>query len=106
MRKIPSQSGVGGGQVRLSGPIFVLVENWRRSQPSRIPSRSQAVLRLLKQALGEPEHRTITSGTGAIAALQRGEPDRGRQETADDRASAEAKPTGLRPRPSGAGIPC
>jgi len=34
----------------LEGPIFALVENWRRSQP-KIPSRNEAIRLLLRQAL-------------------------------------------------------
>lgn len=34
----------------LTGSIFTLVENWRRSQP-KIPSRNEAVRLLLRQAL-------------------------------------------------------
>jgi hypothetical protein len=43
-----------GGQVRLSGPIFISVENWRRSQ-EKIPSRSEAIRQLLERVLGEPD---------------------------------------------------
>jgi len=34
----------------LGGPIFTLVEDWRRSQP-KIPSRNEAVRLLLRRAL-------------------------------------------------------
>jgi len=34
----------------LKGPIFALVEDWRRSQP-KIPSRNEAVRLLLRRAL-------------------------------------------------------
>ena len=34
----------------LEGPIFTLVEDWRRSQP-KIPSRAEAVRLLIQQAL-------------------------------------------------------
>ena len=34
----------------LEGPIFALVEDWRRSQP-KIPSRNEAVRLLLRRAL-------------------------------------------------------
>jgi hypothetical protein len=37
-------------RLQLEGPIFVLVENWRRSQP-KIPSRNEAVRLLLRRAL-------------------------------------------------------
>jgi hypothetical protein len=35
----------------LEGPIFALVEDWRRSQP-KIPSRNEAIRLLLRRALG------------------------------------------------------
>ena len=34
----------------LEGPIFTLVEDWRRSQP-KIPSRNEAIRLLIQQAL-------------------------------------------------------
>ena len=34
----------------LEGPIFALVEEWRRSQP-KIPSRNEAIRLLLRRAL-------------------------------------------------------
>jgi hypothetical protein len=34
----------------LKGPIFTLIEDWRRSQP-KIPSRNEAVRLLLRRAL-------------------------------------------------------
>jgi hypothetical protein len=34
----------------LEGPIFALVEDWRRSQP-KIPSRNEAIRMLLRRAL-------------------------------------------------------
>jgi hypothetical protein len=34
----------------LEGPIFALVEDWRRSQP-KIPSRNEAIRLLIKRAL-------------------------------------------------------
>ena len=34
----------------LEGPIFALVEDWRRSQP-KIPSRNEAIRLLLRRAL-------------------------------------------------------
>ena len=34
----------------LGGPIFALVEDWRRSQP-KIPSRNEAIRLLLRRAL-------------------------------------------------------
>jgi hypothetical protein len=38
----------------LEGPIFALVEDWRRSQP-KIPSRNEAIRSLLRRAL-DAEH--------------------------------------------------
>jgi hypothetical protein len=37
----------------LEGPIFALVEDWRRSQP-KIPSRNEAIRLLLRLALDRP----------------------------------------------------
>jgi hypothetical protein len=41
-----------GGSVRLEleGPIFVLIEDWRRSQ-RKIPSRADAIRQLIQRAL-------------------------------------------------------
>jgi hypothetical protein len=39
-------------QLRL-GPLFELVENWRRSQP-KIPPRSEAIRELVRLALSAP----------------------------------------------------
>ena len=39
-------------QVRLTGPLYKALENWRRSRP-KIPARSQALRELLEQALAE-----------------------------------------------------
>ena len=37
-------------RLRLEGPLFGLLEDWRRSQP-KIPSRSKAVCLLIERAL-------------------------------------------------------
>jgi hypothetical protein len=37
-------------RLQLEGPIFALVEDWRRSQP-KIPSRNEAIRLLLRRAL-------------------------------------------------------
>jgi hypothetical protein len=37
-------------QVRISGPLFERLENWRRSQV-KIPARSEALRSLIEQAL-------------------------------------------------------
>ena len=41
----------------LEGPIFTLVEDWRRSQPT-IPSRNEAVRVLLRRALEWPSEKS------------------------------------------------
>jgi len=40
----------------LEGPIFALVEDWRRSQ-SKIPSRNEAIRLLLRRALERPPEK-------------------------------------------------
>jgi hypothetical protein len=49
---MPDSSDVTGAavQVRLEGPLFAELENWRRSQPKIIP-RSWALRQLLELAL-------------------------------------------------------
>jgi hypothetical protein len=39
-------------QVRLRGPLYRALENWRRSRP-KIPARSEALRELLERALAE-----------------------------------------------------
>lgn len=39
-------------QVRLNGPLFVALEDWRRAQPKIVP-RSWALKRLLERALAD-----------------------------------------------------
>ena len=46
----------------LEGPIFALVEDWRRSQP-KIPSRNEAIRLLLRRAL----ERSSEKSEAAIA---------------------------------------
>jgi hypothetical protein len=46
----------------LEGPIFALVEDWRRSQP-KIPSRNEAIRLLLRRALERSSER-LEAGTG------------------------------------------
>ena len=41
-------------QVRLRGPLYQVLENWRRSQP-KIPPRSEALRELLARALEQDE---------------------------------------------------
>jgi hypothetical protein len=46
-----SSAEAGGAvQVRLSGPLFTALEDWRRRQPKLLP-RSQALRELLGQVL-------------------------------------------------------
>jgi hypothetical protein len=42
-------------RLQLEGPIFALVEDWRRSQP-KIPSRSKALRLLIERALSARQH--------------------------------------------------
>jgi hypothetical protein len=37
-------------QVRLRGPLYMALENWRRSRPT-IPARSEALRELIERAL-------------------------------------------------------
>ena len=43
-------------RLALEGPIFELVEDWRRSQP-KIPSRNEAIRLLLRRALARPPEK-------------------------------------------------
>jgi hypothetical protein len=43
-------------RLALEGPIFALVEDWRRSQP-KIPSRNEAIRLLLLRALERPPEK-------------------------------------------------
>ena len=56
-------------RLQLEGPIFALVEDWRRSQP-KIPSRNEAIRLLLWQALKQssekPEAVVAVRSTEAI----------------------------------------
>jgi hypothetical protein len=47
---MPETQNGAAVQVRLHGPLFERLENWRRAQPS-IPHRSEALRALLEQAL-------------------------------------------------------
>ena len=44
-------------RLQLEGPIFALVEDWRRSQP-KIPSRNEAIRLLLWQALKQSSEKS------------------------------------------------
>jgi hypothetical protein len=59
-------------RLQLEGPIFVLVEDWRRSQP-KIPSRNEAIRLLLRRALERPPEKL--SDAAVVARRRRG--DRG-----------------------------
>ena len=51
----------------LEGPIFALVEDWRRSQP-KIPSRNEAIRLLLRRALERPPEK-LSKAKAKIARL-------------------------------------
>jgi hypothetical protein len=44
-------------RLALEGPIFALLEDWRRRQP-KIPSRNEAIRLLLQRALDPPTARS------------------------------------------------
>jgi hypothetical protein len=50
MQDYPSVQPTAAVRLELEGPIFVMLEDWRRAQ-SKIPSRSEAVRLLLAHAL-------------------------------------------------------
>jgi hypothetical protein len=55
-------------RLQLEGPIFALVEDWRRSQP-KIPSRNEAIRLLLRRALersSENSQAAIVERDGAV----------------------------------------
>ncbi len=45
-----TDNGGAAVQVRLRGPLYAALENWRRSQP-KIPARSEALRHLIEVAL-------------------------------------------------------
>ena len=51
-----ADEGRGSVRLELEGPIFVSIENWRRSQP-KIPSRAEAIRLLVARGLGERDQR-------------------------------------------------
>jgi hypothetical protein len=54
-------------RLALEGPIFALVEDWRRSQP-KIPSRNEAIRLLLQRALercSEKSEAAVAESEGA-----------------------------------------
>ena len=60
-------------RLQLEGPIFALVEEWRRLQP-KIPSRNEAIRLLLWQALEQssekPKALVAVRSTEAIEAAR------------------------------------
>jgi len=56
----------------LTGSIFTLVENWRRSQP-KIPSRNEAIRLLLRRALdrsSEKSEAAVAEREGAAESVR------------------------------------
>jgi len=53
-------------RLALEGPIFALVEDWRRSQP-KIPSRNEAIRLLLRRALERPPEKSDAQWSPAAA---------------------------------------
>jgi len=56
----------------LEGPIFTLVEDWRRSQP-KIPSRNEAIRLLLRRALersSEKSEAAVAEREGAAESAR------------------------------------
>jgi hypothetical protein len=54
----PAEAGAAV-QVRLNGPLFTALEDWRRRQPKLLP-RSEALREILKQILvgrGQANHK-------------------------------------------------
>jgi hypothetical protein len=47
-------------RLKLNGPIFLAIENWRRSQ-KKIPCRSEAIRQLVERALGAAEQHSSAS---------------------------------------------
>jgi hypothetical protein len=54
-----SAEGCAAVQVRLEGPLYIALENWRRSQP-KIPARSEALRALIERALANPHRHTVS----------------------------------------------
>ena len=54
--RVPLEPGAAV-QVRLYGPVFISLENWRRSQP-KIPARSEALRMLVERALADVGRET------------------------------------------------
>jgi hypothetical protein len=58
------QKDAAAVRLALEGPIFALVEDWRRSQP-KIPSRNEAIRLLLRLALEQ-----LPEKSKAVAAVR------------------------------------
>jgi hypothetical protein len=76
MQDYPSVLPTAAVRLELEGPIFVMLEDWRRAQ-SKIPSRSEAVRLLLALALSAhangpspPKIRRPSTPSAAIVALK------------------------------------
>jgi hypothetical protein len=59
-------------RLQLEGPIFALIEDWRRSQP-KIPSRNEAIRLLLQRALERPPEKSpdaaVVAGDGVATEV-------------------------------------
>jgi hypothetical protein len=53
MHDHPTQELSADVRLKLQGPIFAAIENWRRSQ-AKIPCRSEAIRQLVTKALTKP----------------------------------------------------
>ena len=53
-------------RLALEGPIFVAIENWRRSQ-EKIPSRNEAIRRLIQRGLSADRARPRPARAPAAA---------------------------------------
>jgi hypothetical protein len=56
-------------RLALEGPIFALVEDWRRAQP-KIPSRNEAIRLLLRRALERPPRNCRTPPATTTEAVE------------------------------------
>lgn len=65
-------------RLALEGPIFALVEDWRRSQP-KIPSRNEAIRLLIRRALERPSEKSEAAVAERDGAAEFG-PSKGRRE--------------------------
>ena len=65
-------------RLALEGPIFALVEDWRRSQP-KIPSRNEAIRLLIRRALERPSEKSEAAVAERDGAAELGS-SKGRRE--------------------------